>query len=397
MAESRSPEKVLFVWDELEKLGGVEHFLYQCLKWFPQYGLTSYVLEVGQSRGSYSGQFAQFAPFKDRIIRAPLGHSAPLDIKKSGLLADILRLGIRVIVLNSWEFCQILELPREDLTIPVVSIVHNDRKILYDTARLFQDRVSSIVAVSETISRKLKAELSPARSSIVRWIPHGVEPVTAWKQREGNRPLQLVYLGRILQYQKRIFDLVPFVDELNSLGVDCMLNLIGEGESSNELLAKLSERSGTVEVTFFGPLLHEQAMRQLSCQDIYLLFSEFEGLPITLLEALVRGVVPVVSQVPSGVSDILIEKVNARIFPIGRGDLAAKIVAELAEDSFQLVRLKKAAKELGAKFSIEKMCTNYADLLWAIIQSEQRQSFRVDSSKIQSHLASDTLRHSDDG
>ena len=123
-------------------------------------------------------------------------------------------------------------------------------------------------------------------------------------------------------------------------------------------------------------------MRQLASQDIYLLFSEFEGLPISLLEALMRGIVPVVSQIRSGISEILVNSVNARTFPIGRPDLAAKIVAELAQDPSQLERLSRAAKQLGDKFTVAKMFANYADLFWATIKSGRRQRFFKGSSRI---------------
>jgi glycosyltransferase involved in cell wall biosynthesis len=375
----QKPERVLFIWDELGRVGGVENFLYQCLKWLPHFGLIPYVLEVGQGRGS---QRIQFDQFEDRIIRAPHLSDYSLNIKDSGVLTEIVNLGIQIIILNSWEYSQILNLPKQDLTIPVIAIIHNDRDVFYENALLLHDRVSTIVAVSSTICRKLKAVLPLSRRSIVRWIPYGVDPAPARQQWSENRPLQLVYLGRIQQEQKRILDLLPFVEALNSLRVDSVLSLIGEGESSRGLLDKLSESSGTVQIAFPGPLLHQEAMRQLASQDIYLLFSEFEGLPISLLEALVRGVVPVVSQVPSGVSEILIDSVNAKIFPIGRPDLAAKIVAELAHDVPQLTRLSRAAKKLGDEFTIEKMCATYAELLWATIERGRRQRFPLGSSKM---------------
>jgi glycosyltransferase involved in cell wall biosynthesis len=368
----RRPENILFIWDQLGRVGGVEVFLYQSLKWLPDHGLIPYVLEVGQGGGSQS---EQFRPFDDRIIRAPDLGTLSSNIKPSEVLAKIAKLGIRVIILNSWEYNEILDLPRKDLTIPVISIVHNDRDVFYEMARLLQDRVSTIVAVSDRIRTKLKAVVPLSRRSIVRYIPYGVEPVALREPKTSDRPLQLVYLGRIQQEQKRIFDLVPFVTALNALGVNCVLNVIGDGGDVRELFDKLSLRPGTAQINFWGPVLHREAMQQLSTQDIYLLFSEFEGLPISLLEALTRGVVPVVSQISSGVSEILIDSVNARIFPIGRADLAAKIVAELAQDRLQLFRLSQSAKQLGDKFSIDKMFASYADMLWETIETTQQQRF----------------------
>src|SRR5262245_25018532 len=231
------PEKVLFIWDELGRVGGVEVFLYQCLKWLPEHGLIRYVLEVGQAGGSQSNQLD---PFNDRLIRAPQLSNSSSNIKSSGVLNEMVKLGVRVIILNSWEYSQILDLPTQDLTFPVIAIVHNDRDVFYENARVLHDRVGTIVGVSERICRNLKAVVPFSRRSMVRRIPYGVEAAPPRRPSMRDRPLQLVYLGRIQQEQKRILDLVPFVEALNLLGVDCMLNLIGDGGSSRELLNKLS-------------------------------------------------------------------------------------------------------------------------------------------------------------
>jgi len=50
-------------------------------------------------------------------------------------------------------------------------------------------------------------------------------------------------------------------------------------------------------------------------------------------------------------------------------------VAELPQDAAQLKRLHKAAKQLGDRFSMEKMCASYAELLSATIKSGRRHSF----------------------
>src|SRR4051794_29188893 len=121
--------KVLFIWDQLGRVGGVETFLYQCLKWLPNYGLAPHVLELRHLQGSQS---LQYAAFKDRIIE-------PRQREPSAVLAEIVRLGVKLIVLNSWEYSHILTAPLHDAKIPVIVIVHNDRDVFYENARLLYD------------------------------------------------------------------------------------------------------------------------------------------------------------------------------------------------------------------------------------------------------------------
>jgi glycosyltransferase involved in cell wall biosynthesis len=372
---------VLFVWENLSCVGGVDTFLLHCLQRLPACGLQPFLLDVGSRP-----QLDQFSAFSDYVINAPELSNANQNIRTTGFEVKMRELGIEAVVLNEWVYGRIaLDLPTE---VPVVAICHvdSDDDKYFLTAKVLSDRVDAIVGVSETICKKLKASLPLRRRSIVRRIYCGVESAAVRQKWVGDRPLELVYIGRIQQQQKRIFDIVPFVDALNSNGVNCVINLIGEGESADELLNKLSERSGRVKIRFVGPLLHREAMRQLECQDIYLLFSEFEGLPISLLEALARGVVPVVSQVSSGISEILRDSVNARTFPIGRPELAAKIIAELAQDPTRLERLSRAAKGLGDNFAIDKMFASYAELLWATIKRGRRKRFLLGPSRLATAL-----------
>jgi glycosyltransferase involved in cell wall biosynthesis len=374
---------VLFVWENFSRVGGVETFLLHCIRGLPAYGLQPFILDVGARK---STQLAQPEAISDYVINVPELSCAHRNIRNTGLAATLSSLNVKAIVLNDWVYSRIaLELPSE---IPIIAVCHVDSSDddYFSTARSLADRLNAIIGVSETICERLKTSLPLGRRSLVRKINYGVDSASARRPWVGDRPLQLVYLGRIQQEQKRILDVVRFVQALNLMGVDCVVTLIGEGPDSNALRDRLSEQSGTVRIKFFGPLLHPEAMQQLASQDIYLLFSEFEGLPISLLEALVRGVVPVVSQIRSGISEILVDSVNARTFPVGRPDLAARIVAELAQNPSQLERLSRAAKQLGDKFTVDKMFANYAELFWATIKRGRRGSFLKESFRIATAL-----------
>lgn len=369
---------ILFVWEGLTHVGGVQLFLLQALRYLPEFGFQPYVLDIDSEPGPLAGQFAPFASF---ILSAPELTRRGTTLYSTGIWEQLQQLGIELVVINEGIYSRILQdLPP---ALPVILICHvdpDDR--YYHNARVLAYRLQAIVAVSQSIANKLRAVLPPERHSCVRTIQYGVESYVARNQQDmAAPPLRLIYIGRLEQKQKRIYDLTPFVKTLNARGVDYELTIVGTGEAAADLQAALVEESQTGRVRFVGPLPHNQAMVKLGLQHLYLLFSDYEGLPISLLEALVCGVVPVVTAIQSGISEILVDGVNARLFPVGQPETAAAIVAELAHDPASLRALRAQALALGAQFKSKETFRRYAELFTeATALVDDTQSWWTDAS-----------------
>src|SRR5262245_28860651 len=353
--------KVLFVWDGLTSVGGVETFLYQCLRFMPSAGIQPYILDVGTAVGAQAGQFRDFAPF---ILRAPELVDSSRSIWDTSIGCTLADLKIDAVVLNEWTYGRILfDISAE---VPGIAICHTDSDDLeyYPSARLYCPRLNRIVGVSATICEKLKAHLPLWKRRKVVRISYGVEvPASEPTTTSDVDGLRLIYIGRVRQEQKRILDFVEFVRALNDRRVRSTLTIVGDGTEMTELRRRLSELHGPTTVRILGARLHLDTLAELSKQDIFVLFSEHEGLPISGLEALVRGVVPVVSSVKSGILEILTKGENAELFPIGRPDIAARIVDELSVDRSGLARLREGARRLGSMYRIEEMIRRHVELI----------------------------------
>jgi glycosyltransferase involved in cell wall biosynthesis len=53
----------------------------------------------------------------------------------------------------------------------------------------------------------------------------------------------------------------------------------------------------------------------LSQHDVFLLASDYEGLPLSMVEAMGAGLVPVVSELPSGIRELVDETTGRRVAP----------------------------------------------------------------------------------
>lgn len=199
----------------------------------------------------------------------------------------------------------------------------------------------------------------------VRQITYGV-PVSAVPPRPSDEdtPLRLVYIGRLVELQKRAERLVDLASELKDLGCRFELDLIGDGPSEGALREGFRERGLEGVVRILGRRSPEEVQAILDESDCSVLVSDYEGTSISMLEAMGRGVVPCVSRVASGVDEWVTDGVNGVTAPVGDVEGLARGIARLGADRDLLQRLKRAAWETARdRASIGLMCDRYESVL----------------------------------
>ncbi|MDP3921139.1 MAG: glycosyltransferase family 4 protein [Candidatus Omnitrophota bacterium] len=195
--------------------------------------------------------------------------------------------------------------------IGIVGIVHSDDPEHYEHVGRLGRYWNAVVAVSTTIASET-ARRNPALSGKIESIPYGVPVPDTMPERsfEPGLPLRLVYSGRLVQYQKRVLDLVKIAEVLERMRVPFRLTVIGDGEERERLESALSDMVQRGQVQFLGALAYEQVLEQYRQQDIFIMTSEFEGMPIALLEAMSLGCLPVVFHTRSGIPELIQDGIN---------------------------------------------------------------------------------------
>ncbi|MEO8380882.1 MAG: glycosyltransferase family 4 protein, partial [Acidobacteriota bacterium] len=193
--------------------------------------------------------------------------------------------------------------------------------------------VDLVVTSGELIARAVRS-LTPAGEVIS--IPGGVAP--AYTARTlGNGPLRIGYVGRLEQVQKRVLDLPLLVDELERRGVPFTFEIAGDGSAAAELKARMPR------ARFHGWLSTAELYAHVyPALDVLVHVAEWEGVTIAPREAMVHGVVPVVSRF-TGAEDFL-DGVNALTFPVGDVAAAASAIERLDRDRELVARLSSAAR-----------------------------------------------------
>jgi glycosyltransferase involved in cell wall biosynthesis len=172
------------------------------------------------------------------------------------------------------------------------------------------------------------------------------DPARRSAPRTGPRsPIRLLYAGRLDAAQKRSLDLPGILDRLDRLGVAFTLQLVGAGPAEAELRERLAPRVADGAVAFHGwveaAALHEHFFPEA---DVFLHTAGWEGITIAPREAMVHGVVPVVSEFPGARCEgVFVDDQTALTFPVGDLEAAASAVARLAADPGLCARLSRAA------------------------------------------------------
>lgn len=174
-------------------------------------------------------------------------------------------------------------------------------------------------------------------------------------------PIKLAYVGRMVQVQKRIADLLLVVDGLEARAVPFVLHMIGDGVDLPAWRADLGKRSlRHGRVVIHGRRDHEWVESFIRTIDVSVLVSEFEGTSVSMLEAMGAGVVPAVTAVRSGVDEWVRDNENGIVVPVGAPDQMAERLAGLARNRAEIARLGRSAWEkVRREASIERMAERY--------------------------------------
>jgi glycosyltransferase involved in cell wall biosynthesis len=160
-----------------------------------------------------------------------------------------------------------------------------------------------------------------------------------------GEPLRILYLGRLERPQKRVHLFPQILRQLGQSGLPFIWTIAGDGPERDWLHTNLPAREGNVQVHFAGPVHYRDVPSVLRCHDIFLLPSQAEGLPLSLLEAMAHGVVPVVSDLASGISEVA-DRTSAMLIPPHRVEGYAEAMIWLAQHPEESAAMANRAAEL---------------------------------------------------
>lgn len=234
-------------------------------------------------------------------------------------------------------------------------------RIVFRLMRLAYPYADSITAVSSGVADDLAQAIGIARERITV-IYNPVMPVREYPSETiyphpwfapGSPPV-IIGIGRLTK-QKDFFLLIRAFAKVR-IQRTCRLMILGEGELRGEL-EDLIEKLG-LDSDVFLPGFVENPYSYLSRAGLFVLSSQWEGLPNVLIQALACGCPVVSTDCPSGPSEVLENGKWGRLVPVGNVDaLAEAVLATLTEDTHPDVVSR------ARDFCVEQAATRYLDVL----------------------------------
>ena len=210
-------------------------------------------------------------------------------------------------------------------SVGIIGIVHSDDPLHYDHVKRLGRYWNAIATTSETVARKT-ISLDPSLESRTVVIPIGVdipEQPRAFVERPGQ-PLRLIYPGTIRQHQKRVLDLPEIMRAAVALGVPVVMTVAGGGPDEEKLKAASQDLVAQGLMRFLGVVDHDTVLKLVEEHDVFIMTSEFEGMPNALLEAMGRGCVPLVTDIESAIPELIQDGRGGLVVPIGAIELFAE-------------------------------------------------------------------------
>jgi glycosyltransferase involved in cell wall biosynthesis len=259
----------------------------------------------------------------------------------------------------------------------VVGIVHSDDPLHYDHVRRLGPYWNSIVAVSELVAERT-AEMLPAHRKRIVVIPIGARVTKEGTERPSasDGSLRLVYHCALDRHRKRVLDLPRIMAAVEARQAPARLTIAGGGVDDEALRAASRTQVERGKIEFAGAQVHDEIPRLLLINDVYLVTSEFEGMPNALIEAMGHGLVPVASRDATGVSDLVRDGENGFLVPAGDVEAFADRLLLLQRDPDLRARLSSAAyASVQDAFRLEDMVCAYEDLFEKVLRDMRRRRF----------------------
>lgn len=250
--------------------------------------------------------------------------------------------------------------------IPTVGILHSDDEFYHSIQDEFifgepSFAVSSVVCVSQELQQQV-AGRSPSTTIPIR-IPYGV-PTPENNAELNGLGLRLAFVGRLAEEQKCISQVTRAFCRAVTEVSGTTATIFGDGPDKPNVERILNTEGAGLPIVLAGNVPSDEIQQKLTeTSDVIVLLSDYEGLPISLLEAMACGIVPVCLNIRSGIPELIEHDVTG-VLVNDREDAFVNAIRKLNDSPSTWQRLSIAAREqVRSQNSLHAAAEKWAELL----------------------------------
>jgi len=199
------------------------------------------------------------------------------------------------------------------------------------------------------------------RENSAQAIPNGVKPSQHEYTGIHDLPLSVVFVGRAT-YQKNCEAAIRVLEYTRS---DIHLTMYSSGDSVAALQEQLNKSPAKNKITLV--VNEPNAAQRIHNYSVLLMTSRYEGMPLSVLEAMREGLT-IISTDVCGMNEVVINGENGYLLPENSEQRMAKVLDDLASNLDKLSAMGECSKTLfHENFSLRKMLDANRDVYRKII------------------------------
>ncbi|MDE6091303.1 MAG: glycosyltransferase family 4 protein [Duncaniella sp.] len=256
----------------------------------------------------------------------------------------------------------------------IKSIVHTVHNIAQKENNLVDRYINKIIfkckqAVPVALSKEIQSTISEVYNFPVNELPvvfngFSIKDVSPKIEYSFKDKIRIINVGRYTSVKNQL-SLIEAVNKLHKENSEIELNIYGDGPLKAELNQKIKELKAENYIHENG--LTDKVTEKLRESDIFILPSVYEGMPMTIIEAMSLGL-PIIASNVGGIPDMIED---------GRNGLLCNTNVESIYSSLKLLIENEQLRETLGRgaliqaevFSAEQMAKSYVELYNRLINN----------------------------
>nr|WP_272508329.1 glycosyltransferase family 4 protein [Paenisporosarcina quisquiliarum] len=229
--------------------------------------------------------------------------------------------------------------------------ISSEKRMAYITIEKMLGKITDRVITVSNYDRELAISNGVLPSHKIKTIHNGVLPLKRLPtENKKNSFINILMVARF-DVPKRQMDLIQACEKIKHL--PWQLSFVGEGTQLTEAQHYVQIHHLQERVLFYGAMKSIES--PLRDSQIFVMLSDYEGLPLSILEAMQAGL-PIIASDVGGVKESVIDKENGFLIPKQNQEILLERLTELLTDASLREVMGKRSKELfDEQFTFEKM------------------------------------------
>ena len=237
--------------------------------------------------------------------------------------------------------------------IPVIGVMHSNDTFYHGVITKFihgksKNQLSTAVSVSGYINTICESQNTNTQ---LLNIPCGTPEVKNSTSLDSQEALKVIYAGRLVKEAKQVLKLTKAFCDASKVNSNLDFSIYGDGDQEQSISALINHERASKNVTLFKALPPNKIIRKIQEHHVFTLMSDYEGMPIALMEAMACGVVPVCYVGEGGVDEIIAHGVNGFIVKNRGKDYQEKLQLLVNDRSLWETMSKNAIATIQQKYS----------------------------------------------